>query len=87
MQVRRGGQRTMTIQEHAIISDEEVTRIAAVILAHWQAAMRGKALKVREAMLADLRAFEDMYGLPRSVPTLREQGKKDGYIPKEREEG
>lgn len=40
------------------------------------------ALKVREAMLALLRAWEDMHSLPRSVPTRAERAgdlKKDGH--------
>lgn len=82
----------MTIQpqnldQRAIISDDEAERIAVLLFTKFQERLRGKALKVREAMLADLRAFEDMYNLPRSIPTLREQGRKDGYVPKEREEG
>lgn len=35
---------------------------------------RQKALRVREAMLAWLRAFEDMHDLPRAVPTKVERG-------------
>ena len=34
---------------------------------------REKALRVREAWLALLRAWEDMYDLPRAVPTRREK--------------
>lgn len=32
-----------------------------------------KALRMREAILAALRAFEDMYDLPRSIPTRAER--------------
>jgi hypothetical protein len=35
---------------------------------------RQKALAVRNAYLALLRAFEDMYDLPRSIPTKVERG-------------
>lgn len=35
---------------------------------------REKAMRVRNAYLALLRAFEDMYDLPRSVPTKVERG-------------
>ena len=35
---------------------------------------REKALAVRNAYLALLRAFEDMYDLPRSIPTKVERG-------------
>lgn len=42
------------------------------------------AMRVREAMLALLRAWEDMHDLPRSVPTQRERGLKDGPLPKKR---
>jgi len=38
---------------------------------------REKALAVRNAYLALLRAFEDMYDLPRSVPTKVERGERD----------
>jgi hypothetical protein len=38
---------------------------------------REKALRVREAMLAWLRAFEDMHDLPRAVPTKVERGERD----------
>lgn len=31
------------------------------------------AMRVREAMLALLRAWEEMYGLPRSIPTRAER--------------
>ncbi len=34
---------------------------------------REKALRVREAWLALLRAWEDMYDLPRAVPTRRDK--------------
>jgi hypothetical protein len=34
---------------------------------------RDKALRVREAMLFLLRAWEEMYDLPRAVPTKRER--------------
>lgn len=77
----------MTTDQRAIISDEEAERIAVLLFTKFQERLRMKAMKVREAMLADLRAFEDMYNLPRSVPTLRERGEKNGYVPKEREEG
>ena len=40
------------------------------------------ALEVRNAMLALLRAWEEMYGLPRSVPTRAE---RTGEPKKERE--
>lgn len=73
------------MDQRAIISDEEAERIAILLFTKFQERLRMKAMKVREAMLADLRAFEDMYNLPRSIPTLREQGKKDGYVPRERE--
>ncbi len=45
---------------------------ASVILkpAHTE---REKALRVREAWLALLRAWEDMYDLPRAVPTRRDK--------------
>jgi hypothetical protein len=42
------------------------------------------AMEVRNAMLAWLRAWEDMHGLPRSIPTLRERGRKDGALPKDK---
>ena len=35
---------------------------------------REKAMQVRNAYLALLRAFEDMYDLPRSIPTKVERG-------------
>jgi len=38
---------------------------------------REKALAVRNAYLALLRAFEDMYDLPRSIPTKVERGERD----------
>jgi hypothetical protein len=38
---------------------------------------RQKALAVRNAYLALLRAFEDMYDLPRSIPTKVERGERD----------
>jgi hypothetical protein len=34
---------------------------------------RDKALRLREAILALLRAWEEMYDLPRAVPTRRER--------------
>lgn len=36
------------------------------------------AMRVRDALLALLRAHEDMYGLPRSVPTRAERGLERG---------
>lgn len=45
------------------------------------------AMRVREAMLALLRAWEDMHNLPRSVPTRRERGEKDGLVLPKREQG
>jgi hypothetical protein len=44
--------------------------------------MRADALRVREAKLADLRAFEEMHDLPRSIPTRAERSgspKKTGH--------
>lgn len=75
------------IEPHAIISDEEAERIAALLFAKFQERLRKKAMRVRQSMLDDLRSFEDMWGLPRSIPTLREQGDRNGYVPKERDEG
>ena len=40
---------------------------------------REKALAVRNAYLALLRAFEDMYDLPRSVPTKTES-ERAGFL-------
>jgi hypothetical protein len=42
------------------------------------------AMEVRNAMLAWLRAWEQMHNLPRSIPTLRERGRKDGALPKDK---
>jgi hypothetical protein len=43
---------------------------------------RERALAVRNALLAFLRAWEEYEDLPRSIPTLRERGRKDGALPK-----
>lgn len=36
------------------------------------------AMRVREALLALLRSWEEMHGLPRSVPTRAERGMERG---------
>lgn len=47
---------------------------------------RERALRVRNALLEFLRAWEEYEDLPRSIPTLRERGRKDGALPRERDE-
>lgn len=74
----------MTIQPidgRAIISDDEIGKIASLIYSHIQERNRKGAMRVRAALIAYLHAFEDMHGLPHAVPSLRERGMKDGYIP------
>jgi len=46
---------------------------------------RERAMRVRNALLEFLRAWEEYEDLPRSIPTLRERGRKDGAQPKERD--
>ncbi len=80
----------MTIQQieaRAIISDEEIGKIATLIFDHVQERNRKGAMRVRSALLACLHAFEDMHGLPHAVPSLRERGLKDGPVLKERDAG
>ncbi len=48
---------------------------------------RERALRVRNALLEFLRAWEEYEDLPRSIPTLRERGRKDGAVAPKREEG
>jgi hypothetical protein len=42
-----------------------------------RAASREQALKFRETMRAQLRAFEDMHGLPHSFQTKAELGQRE----------
>lgn len=58
-----------------------VERIAEKVLQKLEdPELRQRALRIREAKLADLRAFEEMYDLPRSIATWAERhpGSKRG---------
>ena len=61
------------IDPYAILSEEQIALIVARVLIAIDAQQRQRALRVREAKLADLRAFEEMHGLPRAIPTRRER--------------
>lgn len=64
------------IDERATMDiDALVERVARKIIALLEddTELRKLALRIREAKLAELRAFEDMYGLPRSVATWAER--------------
>ncbi len=68
------------IDKSGILSEEQIAQIVARVLAivrdeQQMKALheRGTALRVREAKLADLRAFEEMHNLPRAIPTRREK--------------
>jgi hypothetical protein len=54
-------------------TDALIDLIVERVLARLNEQQRTKALRVREAKLADLRAFEEMHELPRAIPTRRER--------------
>lgn len=69
----------MTTQQHVdgygiIVSDETIERIVALVLERIAEMQRPKLLRVREAILMDLRTFEDLHDLPRAIPTKVERG-------------
>lgn len=64
------------IDERATMDlDTLIERLTEKVLARLESdpELRQRALRVREAKLAELRAFEDLYDLPRSVPTRLER--------------
>lgn len=68
----------MTTQQHVdengiMVSDEVIERIVARVLERLDEAQRTKAYRTREAILAQLRAHEDFYGLTRAIPTKAER--------------
>lgn len=66
---------TQPLDAHGILSEEQITTAI-------RAAMRENAMRVREAKLADLRAWEELWDLPRSIPTRAERNgdlKKTGH--------
>lgn len=73
------------IDERATMDlDTLIERLTEKILARLESdpELRQRAMRVREAKLADLRAFEDLYDLPRSIPTwgeLNGRPKKTGH--------
>ncbi|HEX6293430.1 MAG TPA: hypothetical protein VFZ66_29885 [Herpetosiphonaceae bacterium] len=56
------------------LAERLAPRVAERALLLMQAERRPAAMKVREALLALLRGWEDLFDLPRSVPTRVERG-------------
>ena len=67
----------MTTQQNidrgATITEEQIAQIVELVLNAIAERQRHRALRLREAKLADLRAFEEMHDLPRAIPTRRER--------------
>lgn len=75
------------LDNNAILSEEAMERIIVAVLARIETAQRAKVLRVREAKLAELRAYEDLHGIGRAIPSRREDGhgsKEDGYLQRDR---
>lgn len=61
------------LDNHAILTEEQIAVIVELVLNALAERQRHRALRLREAKLADLRAFEEMHDLPRAIPTRRER--------------
>ena len=62
-----------SVDNHATLSEEQIAVIVELVLNAIAERQRHRALRLREAKLADLRAFEEMHDLPRAIPTRRER--------------
>lgn len=61
-----------TVDNRAKMEEDLIEAIVQRVLARLDSEFRERALRIREAKLADLRAFETANGLPRSIQSQRE---------------
>ena len=61
------------LDDNVILTKEQLAQIVELVLNALAERQRHRALRLREAKLADLRAFEEMHDLPRAIPTRRER--------------
>lgn len=62
-----------SIDKPVTITEEQLATIVELVLNAIAERQRYRALRLREAKLADLRAFEEMHDLPRAIPTRRDR--------------